>query len=40
MHRRLAREAVAGELHPVAGVAREADDHAVELLDGLRHRPP
>ena len=38
-HRRLAREAVAGELHAVAGVAGEADDHLVELLDGFRHRP-
>ena len=36
---RLAREAVARELHPVARVAREADDHAVELLDGFRHAP-
>ena len=36
-HRRLAREPVAGELHAVAGVAREADDHLVELLDGFRH---
>ena len=36
-HRGLAREAVAGELHPVARVAREADDHALELLDGFCH---
>ena len=36
-HRGLAREAVAGELHAVAGVAGEADDDAVELLDGLTH---
>ena len=34
--RRLAREAVAGELHPVARVARKADDHSLELLDPLR----
>ena len=33
---RLAREAVARELHPVAGVAGEADDDPFELLDGLR----
>jgi hypothetical protein len=33
--RGLAREAVAGELHPVTRVAREADDHALELLDPL-----
>ena len=38
-HRRLAREAVAGELHPVTGVTREADDHAFELLDLLRAHP-
>ena len=31
---RLAREAVAGELHPVTRV-READDHALQLLDPL-----
>ena len=31
--RRLAREPVTGELHAVAGVAREPDDHAVESLD-------
>ena len=36
--RRLACEAAAGELHTVAGVAREADDDPVELLDWLRHR--
>ncbi len=30
-------EAVAGELHAVAGVAGEPDDHAVELLDLLGH---
>ena len=33
--RRLGRELRAGELHPVAGVAREADDDLGELLDGL-----
>jgi hypothetical protein len=33
----LAREAVPGQLHAVAGVAREADDHIVELLDALGH---
>ena len=31
----LAREAVAGELHAVTRVTREADDHALELLDPL-----
>ena len=38
----LARELPAGELHPVAGVAREADDDAVDLLDllGLLGHPP
>ena len=35
---RLLGEAVAGELHPVAGVAGEPDDDAVELLDLLGHR--
>ena len=39
-HRGLAREAVAGELHPVPRVAREADRHLFELLDGLRHVVP
>ncbi len=34
---RLAREAIARELHAVAGVACEADDHAIELLDRLAH---
>ena len=33
--RGLAREAVARELHPVAGVAGEADHDPFELLDGL-----
>ena len=33
-----AREAASGQLHPVAGVAGEADHHLVELLYGLRHR--
>ena len=32
-HRGLAREAVTGELHPVAGVAGEPDDDVVEPLD-------
>ena len=35
--RRLAREAPARELHAVAGVAREADDDPIALLDRLRH---
>ena len=35
--RRLLGEPVTGELHAVAGVAREPDDHAVELLDLLGH---
>ena len=35
-HRGLAREAIAGELHPVTRVTREADDHALEVLDLLR----
>jgi hypothetical protein len=34
----LAREAVAGELHAVAGIASEADHDPFELLDGLRLR--
>ena len=34
-HRGLAREPVAGELHAVTGVTREADDHGVEVLDLL-----
>ena len=38
--RRLLGEAVAGELHAVTGVAGEADDHAVELLDLLGHAAP
>ena len=33
----LAREAIARELHPVAGVAGEADDDPFEVLDGLAH---
>ena len=37
--RGLAREAVAGQLHPVARVTREADDHPIELLDLLRRHP-
>src|SRR5262245_31636994 len=36
--RGLAREAPARELHAVAGVAGEPDDHVLELLDGLGHR--
>ena len=28
---------LAGELHPIAGVAREADDHPLALLDRLAH---
>ena len=36
--RGLAREAAAGELHSVAGVAGEPDDDVLELLDGLGHR--
>ena len=35
-HRGVGREPVPGELHAVAGVTREADDHAVERAD-LRH---
>ena len=35
--RGLLGEPVAGELHAVAGVAGEADDHSVELLDLLGH---
>ena len=34
-HRGLAREAIAGELHPVAGVAGEPDHDPLEGLDGL-----
>ena len=33
---RLAREAIARELHPVAGVAGEPDHDPFEVLDGLR----
>ena len=36
--RGLAREAAAGQLHAVAGVAGEADDDVLQLLDGLGHR--
>src|SRR5262249_47294130 len=36
--RGLARELAPGELHAVAGVACEADDDAVDLLDLLCHR--
>ena len=36
--RRLLGEPVTGELHAVAGVAGEPDDHAIELLDLLGHR--
>ena len=35
--RRLLREPVAGELHAVAGIAGEPDDHMIELLDLLGH---
>ena len=34
----LAREAVTGELHTVTRVTREADDHSIDVLDGLGHR--
>ncbi len=34
----LAREAVARELHTVTRVTREADDHSIDVLDGLGHR--
>ena len=34
-HRRLAREPVARQLHAVAGIAGEPDDHTIELLDRL-----
>src|SRR5205807_9714945 len=34
-----AREAPAGELHAVPGVAGEPDDDPIELLDGLGHVP-
>ena len=37
---RLLGEPVAGELHAVTGVAREPDDHPVELLDLLGHCAP
>ena len=33
--RRLAREAITRQLHAVAGIAGEPDDHAIELLDRL-----
>ena len=35
--RRLLREPVAGQLHAVAGVTGEPDDHPVQLLDLLGH---
>ena len=35
---RLLGEPVTRELHPVAGVTREPDDHPIELLDLLGHR--
>ena len=38
--RGLGGEPVTGELHAVAGVAGEADDHPVELLDLLGHTSP
>src|SRR5690606_7457958 len=34
-HRRLLREPVTGQLHPVTGVTREPDDHPIKLLDLL-----
>ena len=37
--RRLLGEPVTGQLHAVTGVAREPDDHPVELLDLLGHCP-
>ena len=37
---RLLGEPVTGELHAVAGVAGEPDDHPVELLDLLGHHAP
>jgi hypothetical protein len=36
-HGRRAREAIAGQLHAVAGVAGEAHDDPVSFLDGLAH---
>jgi hypothetical protein len=36
-HRRGVREAAADQLHPVAGVAREADNYSFSLLDSLGH---
>ena len=36
--RGLAREAVARELHTVTRITREADDHSIDVLDGLGHR--
>ncbi len=38
--RRLGAEAPAGQLHPVAGVTREADHHRLQLLDRLGHYRP
>ena len=37
---RLLGEPVAGELHAVAGVAGEPDDHPIQLLDLLGHHAP
>src|SRR5262249_30970674 len=34
---RLLSEPVTGELHAVAGIASESDDHPIQLLDLLRH---
>jgi hypothetical protein len=34
---RLRRETVTGQLHAVTGVAGEADDHPLQLLDLLGH---
>ena len=39
-HGRLLREPVPGQLHAVTGVAREPDDHPIELLDLLGHVAP
>ena len=38
--RRLLGEPVTGQLHAVTGVAREPDDHPIELLDLLGHFAP
>ncbi len=33
-------EAVTGDLHPVTGITREADDYLLDLLDYLCHFTP